>query len=171
MGENLEWLIFVQKFWVILVVLLLGFVQSLEFLKKSWNLQSKWKIWNLQSKWKIEVRSGKMVKVWSFSFSKLQQVLTREYFSYSQIPFNLICSKGIYYNHRMTSFRTLSCPHCTVVTVCLQCIHEKKLCSCVFQGLNWSLSLNFGSKYLYEPCTLILSKIKSTILLFDCHAA
>ena len=125
-GENLEWWIFVQKFWVILVVLLLGFVQSLEFLKKSWNLQSKWKIWNLQSKWKIEVRSEKMVKVWSLSFSKLQQVLTREYFSYSQIPFNLICSKGIYYNHRMTSFRTLSCPHCTVVTVCLQCIHEKK---------------------------------------------
>ena len=98
MGENLEWLTFVQKFWVILVVLLLGFVQSLEFLKKSWNLQSKCK---------IEVRSGKMVKVWSFSFSKLQQVLTREYFSHSQIPFNLVCSKGIYYNHRMTSFRTL----------------------------------------------------------------
>ena len=117
MGENLEWWIFVQKFWVILVVLLLGFVQSLEFLKKSWNLQSKWK---------IEVRSEKMVKVWSLSFSKLQQVLTREYFSYSQIPFNLVCSKGIYYNHRMTSFRTLSCPHCTVVTVRLQCIHEKK---------------------------------------------
>ena len=155
MGENLEWLIFVQKFWVILV-LLLGFVQSLEFLKKSWNLQSKWK---------IEVRSGKMVKVWSFSFSKLQQVLTREYFSHSQIPFNLVCSKDIYYNHRMTSFITFSCPHCTVVTVRLQCIHEKKLCSCVFQGLYWPLNLNFGSKYLYKPCTLILSQLKKYYLI------
>ena len=99
---------------------------------ESWILE---KVLKFAKQVEIEVRSGKMVKVWSFSFSKLQQVLTREYFSHSQIPFNLVCSKGIYYNHRMTSFRTLSCLHCTVITVRLQCIHEKKLCSCIFQGL------------------------------------
>ena len=40
-------------------------------------------------------------------------------------------------NHRMRTFIILVCPHCTVVTVRLQCI-MKKLGSCVFQGLYWS---------------------------------
>ena len=37
-----------------------GSVQSLEFLKKSWNLSSNFL--DLEKFWKIEIKSGKMVK-------------------------------------------------------------------------------------------------------------
>ena len=43
-----------------------GFVQSLEFLKKSWNLSSNFS--DLEKVWKIEVKSGKMVKSLDFFF-------------------------------------------------------------------------------------------------------
>ena len=46
-----------------------GFTQSLEFLKKSWNLPSNFL--DLEKVWKIEIKSGKMVKTF---FLKLQQV-------------------------------------------------------------------------------------------------
>ena len=43
-----------------------GFVQSLEFLKKSWNLSSNFS--DLEKVWKMEVKSGKMVKSLDFFF-------------------------------------------------------------------------------------------------------
>ena len=48
-----------------------GFVQSLEFLKKSWNLPSV-HFPVLQKVWKVELKSGKMLKSFEF-YSKLQQ--------------------------------------------------------------------------------------------------
>ena len=43
-----------------------GFVQSLEFLKKSWNLSSNFS--DLEKVWKMELKSGKMVKSLDFFF-------------------------------------------------------------------------------------------------------
>ena len=63
-----------------------GSVQSLEFLKKSWNLPCNFL--DLEKVWKIEIKSGKMVK----NFFKLQQVLYKwNFFPVGQIIFNLAC--------------------------------------------------------------------------------
>ena len=58
-----------------------GSVQSLEFLKKSWNFPSTFL--DLEKVWKVERMSGKMIKSVRFFFSKLAQVLHKWlYFSF-----------------------------------------------------------------------------------------
>ena len=66
-----------------------GFVQSLEFLKKPWNLPSNFP--DLEKVWKIERNSGEMVKSLKFFFSKLQQVFLKWFYflRFGQILFNL----------------------------------------------------------------------------------
>jgi len=64
-----------------------GFVQSREFLKKSWNFPSNFS--DPEKVWKTEIKSGKMVKSREF-FSKLQQVLYKWIFCrFGQILSNL----------------------------------------------------------------------------------
>ena len=79
------------------------------------------------------------------------------------------------FNHRMKSFIILLCPHCTVVTVRLQCVMKKAwflrfsrslLITYLFSlclenkvycfGKSLEKVVNFGSKNLYEPCLLKL---------------
>ena len=62
-----------------------GFIQSLEFLKKSWNLSSNFL--DLEKVWKIEMKSTKI----QCFFSKLQQMLYKWiFFHFCQILFNLV---------------------------------------------------------------------------------
>jgi len=86
-----------------------GFVQSLELLKKSWNLQTSFP--DLEKAWKIKIKCGKNGKKSGvFLFWKLQQVLNCwvKFFSGSQILFNFVLSE---------SLKTLLCQHCIMVTV------------------------------------------------------
>ena len=81
------------------------------------------------------------------------------------------------FNPRMRNFIILLCPHCTMVTICLQCImkkilvpafqrsllitylltlREKKYCFgkiVIVFGESLEKVLNFKSKNLYKPCT------------------
>ena len=72
-----------------------GFVQSLEFLKKPWNLPSNFP--DLEKVWKIERKPGETVKSLKFFFSKLQQVFLKWFYflrlvkSYSISPVRLQC--------------------------------------------------------------------------------
>ena len=120
-----------------------GFVQSLGFWKKSWNLPSNFP--DLKKVWKIKMKSGKMVQILDFFFSKLRQVLyTWFFFRFGRILFNLA--------------RTFAVRH------------GKKLCPCFFEvpinhlfdnlesgNRNYSFGkslekvLHFGFKNLYEP--------------------
>ena len=64
------------------------FVQSLEFLKKTWNLPSYFP--DMEKVWKMEKKSGIMVKSLEFFFSKLiRQDFISEIFRVGQILFNL----------------------------------------------------------------------------------
>ena len=114
-----------------------GFVQSLEFLKMSWNLQSSFPA--LEKVLKIEIKSWKMVKSLDFFFIFFFNVTTIaewvNFFLIGQIPCNLARSQD---NRRMRNFIILLCLHCIVAIVSLHCILKKKPCSCVFQGLFWS---------------------------------
>ena len=88
-------------------VLTSGFVQSLEFLKKSWSLcsyfpdlEKVWKRWNLE-------KMIKSLEFFSFFFSNLQQVLYKWIFFKNLIqPLPYVCS-----------------------------VPRKKLCSCVLRSL------------------------------------
>ena len=66
-----------------------GFVQSLEFLKKPWNLPSNFP--DLEKVWNIERKPGETVKSLKFFFSKLQQVFLKWFYflRFGQILFNL----------------------------------------------------------------------------------
>ena len=65
-----------------------GSVQSLEFLKKSWNLPSKFL--DLEKFWKIEIKSGKMVKKMFKATKSALQV--KCFFPVGEIIFNLTCT-------------------------------------------------------------------------------
>ena len=61
-----------------------GFVESCEFLRKSWNLPSNFP--DLEKVWKMEIKSGKMVKSLEFF---LMQLYKWNLFCFGQILFNL----------------------------------------------------------------------------------
>ena len=126
-----------------------GFIQSLEFLKKSWNLPSNFP--DLEKVSKIEIESGKNGKKF---FWKVQQVLLHWNFSLVGLVKSYLISP-----------------------VCLQCILDKALFvpflrsplmltyfdNLEFRKRNYSFAkslekiLNFGSKNLYKPWKLSLS--------------
>ena len=72
-----------------------GFVQSLGFLKKSWNLPNNFP--DLKKVWKIKTKSGKMVQILEFFFFKATTSAIHEFFffvlveSYSTSPVRLHC--------------------------------------------------------------------------------
>ena len=70
------------------------YMQSLEFLKKCWNLPSNFP--DLEKVWKMEIKYGKIVKSLEFFFlsSKLQQVLSRKWniICFGEILFNIACA-------------------------------------------------------------------------------
>ena len=86
------------------VLHLTGFIQSLEFLKKSWNLPSNFP--DLEKVWKMEIKFGKM---FFFSFKAIAGALWVHFFSVGQILFNCSASwkkplflrffKGFYWSH------------------------------------------------------------------------
>ena len=83
-------------------------------------------------------------KVWMFSlfsFSRLQQVLNKWIFSVVKSHSILPIAKT--FNHRMRSLIILLCPHCTVVTVSLQCMIMKK---------------SLGSTFTFTVCFLACHK-------------
>ena len=61
-------------------------------------------------------------KVWSFYFQKCIKCLVSELFFLWSI---LLIAKTFSHRMIMRSLRTLLCPHCSMVTACLQCIVGK----------------------------------------------
>ena len=102
-------------------------LQSLEFLKKSWNLPSNFP--DLEKVWKIEIKSWKMVK--SLEFGKLQQVLYSEFF--------LSCSSW-------KKLRSCIFSRSPLITY-LMTLSLENYCF----GKSLETVLNFGSKNLYKP--------------------
>ena len=104
--------------WVFLFrrLLLTGFVQSLEFLKKSWSLPSNFS--ELEKVCKIEVKSWKNGKK-SWFFLKLQQVLLKwNVFCVCEILFSLacmswkqLCSCGVFLSSLLITY---------FITLCLE---------------------------------------------------
>ena len=117
-----------------------GFVQSLEFLKKSWNLPNNFP--DLEKVWKIEIKSGKNgKKPWVF-FSKLQQVLKWFFFFVLVKPY--VCSAPR--RKLCSAFLKVSIDH----------LFDNRE-----YGKNYCLEkvLNFGSKVLKEPCAFKSSRM------------
>ena len=122
---------------IVPTVLTTGFVQSLEFLKKSWNVSSYFpdleKVWK---RWSLE----KMIKKsWVFFFPNLQQVLY----------------KGIFFGF---FFSNLIQPLPYVCSV-----PRKKLCSCVLRPLliTCLITLNL------EEEIIVLEKVLEKVLHFQ----
>ena len=149
----------------------LGSFQGSYRVLNSWNLPSNFP--DVKKVLKIEVKSGKLFTSleFFFFFSKLQQVLHKWIFSRWS---NLIQSRP-HWRHVITEWEVLKCPHCTVVTVRLQCVMKKawflRFSRSLLITYLFSLCLekkvycfrkslekvvNFGSKNLYEPCLLKL---------------
>ena len=134
--------------WVFLVRLLLtGFIQSLEFLKKSWSLPSSFP--ELEKVCKIEIKSWKNGKK-SWFFLKLQQVL---------LKWNVFCVCEILFNLTYMSWKKL-CPCRGFFKLSIDHLFhnlesgKKKL-------LFWKKfgeSLEFWIKNLYEPCAYVPEK-------------
>ena len=107
----------------------IGFVQSLEFLKNSWNLPSNFPL--LEKVWKMEITSGKWLKVLSlfiFFFKTTTSALEVKCFPFWS---NLIQSRP-----------------------CVCCTPYKKLFSCVF-CLYWStITVSFRRKVSKKPLIL-----------------
>ena len=126
--------------WEKIFLVHLGFVQSLEFLKKSWNLPKNFP--DLEKVWKIEIKSWKNYKE---SFLKVTVVLYKwNFFRAGQILFNLACTFAAHHGKSVVSsifFRSLLITHFITLSLEKEIVVLEKV-------------LNFGSKNLYEPCTL-----------------
>ena len=124
-----------------------GSVQSLEFLKKSWNLPCNFL--DLEKVWKIEIKSSKKI----IFFFKLQKVLYKwNFFPVGQIIFNLACSVSLI---KLCSYSFLKVSFAHLFDNC----ESGKRSYCFGKSLEkiW----NFGSKNLFKPWKERLS--------YNCH--
>ena len=124
-----------------------GSVQSLEFLKKSWNLPCNFL--DLEKVWKIEIKSSKKIK---FFFSSYNKCFTSEIFfllvkSFSILP---VCLQGIIDKALFLLFFLRSLLLTYLISVSL----EKEF---IVLEKVW----NFGSKNLFKPWKERLS--------YNCH--
>ena len=122
-----------------------GFVQSLEFLKNSWNVPSNFS--DLEKVWKIEMKSWKMIKSLKGFFLKAPSGAFQVKFfclvkSYSILPVRLqrIMKKALFLR-----FFNVSTDHLQVFDNC----ESGKWNYCF--GKSLGKVLNFGSKNLYKP--------------------
>ena len=126
--------------WEKIFLVHLGFVQSLEFLKKSWNLPQNFP--DLEKVWKIEIKSWKNYKE---SFLKVTvSALQVKFFSCwsNLIQSRLyVCSASWKKRCSFNFFRSLLITHFITLSLEKEIVVLEKV-------------LNFGSKNLYEPCTL-----------------
>ena len=123
-----------------------GSLQSLEFLKFTQQFSRREKsLENWGKVWKIIYKSGV-----SF-FSKLQQVLHKWIFSRWS---NLIQSRP-HWRHVITEWEVLKCPHCTVVTVRLQCVMKKAW----FLRFSRSLLITYLFSLCLEKKYIVLEKV------------
>ena len=128
----------------ICMVLFAEFIQSLEFLKKSWNLSSNFL--DLEKVYKIEMKSAKIgKKSWGFHFC--------------QILFNLAHMFAVHHEKsNVSSFLKVS------IDNLFDNRESGKRNNCF--GKRSRKVVNFGSKNLYEPCIYFLGFYKNKCELF-----
>ena len=122
------------------ITIVTGFVQSLEFLKKSWNLSSKFP--DLEKVWKIERKSWKTIKSQGFFFESYNKCFIKDIFfvllkSYS------VFSACMFAVHHKKSFVPAVFLRSRIITT-----GKRNYCF----GKSLGKVLNFASKNLYEPC-------------------
>ena len=158
---NVLWICSTKLFWI---SLLAGFVQSLEFLKKSRTLPNNFP--DLEKVWKIDIKSGKMGKSLEL-FDSYNNCVTSEVFfvlvkSYSILPVRLqrIAEKALFLHFFF------------LVTYLITLSFEKEII--VWEKV-WKKVVNFGSKNLYDPRTWYTALILSlqtreegcTVIIYD----
>ena len=120
-----------------------GFVQSLKFLKKSWNLPSNFP--DLEKVWKVERMSGKMAKIVKFFFQSCNKCFISDYiFRFGQIVFALARTFAVHPEKSVVSTFLRSVLTTYLITSSL----EKHYC---FRKKIWKKSWIFDQKIHANP--------------------